>query len=321
MFFLAEFGGTNARFALADPAHPGDLLQLVKKSCSDFDNAEDAVQWFLKECSNPVVEAGCIAIAGPTDAASMRLTNRDWELNPKRMSSLMGAVHVSFLNDFEALAYALPFLPDDALFTVKSGAKSVTKPMAVLGPGTGLGVGGLLPGTQGFTVVTSEGGGIGFAPDGAYEEKLMKRLSKTLGRRVTCEDILCGVGLVSLYQAIAALENCDAKALGPADVSELALAGSDPVCHKAVMAFCGILGHFAGDVALMFNASGGVYLGGGILEKILPVFRQSDFNTRFEARGTKSHLVEETPVYLIEHDVPALIGASFWLKHTIDISS
>lgn len=317
MYLLAEFGGTNARFALVDPALPGDLLQLVKKPCSDFGSAEDAVQWFLDEVGNPTVEAGCISIAGPTDAASMRLTNRDWELDPERMSGLMGAKHVVFLNDFEALAYALPFLPQGTLAEIRPGAKSVKNPMAVLGPGTGLGVAGLLPTGKNYTVVTSEGGGIGFAPDGPLENDIMVWLSKESGR-VTCEDILCGQGLVRLYKALAAIENVPLQDLSPAAVSERALAEEDAVCVKAVESFCNILGHFAGDVALMFNASGGVYLGGGILEKIRPFFMKSNFSDRFSKRGAKSHLVKDVPVYLIEHDVPALLGASFWLKHQLE---
>ena len=189
--------------------------------------------------------------------------------------------------------------------------------MVVLGPGTGLGVAGLLPGDGGaYTVVKSEGGGIGFAPDGELERAVMLNLSASLGR-VTCEDILCGRGLVRLYGAVAEIAGTVPIDLGPAEISRKALSGEDPLCVRSVHTFCHILGHLAGDLALMFNAVGGVFLGGGILPQIKEILLDSDFCAGFEARGAKSHLVDKVPVHLIEEETPALIGASYWLMHQL----
>jgi glucokinase len=316
MHLLAEFGGTNARFALVDPSNPGELLNLSFEPCARFSSAEEAVGWYLEEMGVPKVAAGCVSIAGPTDVASLRVSNKDWTLDPAHIKKLMGAEHVEFLNDFEALAYALPFLSDEEKREIHPGFVSIGKPMAVLGPGTGLGVAGLLPNGNRYTVIKSEGGGIGFAPEDELERAVMLHLNAQLGR-VTCEDVLCGSGIVRLYGAISEVEGMTPADYGPADISERALEGSDALCLKTIHAFCHILGHFAGDIALMFNAAGGVYLGGGILEKIRPIFLDSNFGERFLSRGPKSHLVKNTPVFLVEHEVPALLGASYWLQHQL----
>ena len=314
---LAEFGGTNARFALVSPESPGRLENLVRRPCAEFSSAEQAVAWYMKQVGCTSAAAGCISIAGPTDTASYRLTNRDWILSPERMKSLIGAKRVEFLNDFEALAYALPFLPGKNLAKIREGVAVPAKPMVVLGPGTGLGVAGLIPkGDGSFTVVKSEGGGIGFAPEDSLERDVMLHLNRQIGR-VTCEDLLCGRGMVRLYGAVADVLGVVPATLTAAEISGKALADGDELCARTAMAFCHILGHFAGDLALMFNATGGVFLGGGILPQIKDILLESDFCTRFEARGAKSHLVADTPVFLIEDEVPALIGASYWLIHQL----
>jgi len=317
MHLLAEFGGTNARFSMVDPSRPLELIELTKGACADFESAEDAIRWYMDKVGiSDGVQAACISIAGPTDAAALRLTNRDWELDPERMKSLMKAERVEFLNDFEALAYALPYLPGENLQQIRPGERNPQKPMAVLGPGTGLGVAGLLPAGRSHIVVQSEGGGIGFAPADSLEREVMICLAEELGR-VTCEDLLCGRGLVRLYGAVAKVADMAPKNYQPSDITQNALSDADALCVRAVESFCNILGHFAGDVALMFNAVGGVYLGGGMLEKMRPLFLASRFAERFADRGAKSKLVAATPVYMVEHEVPALIGGSYWLSHQI----
>lgn len=318
-YLVAEFGGTNARFSLVDPAQPSCLMDLTFRSCTDFESAEAAVGWYLEQMGAPEIAAACISFAGPSDTPTYHLTNMDWTLSPETMQSVVGGAPVEFLNDFEALAYALPFLSPDKLVEVRGGFQSLGKPKVVLGPGTGLGVAGLLANSdQTYTVVKSEGGGIGFAPEDELEQEIMLHLGRSLGR-VTCEDLLCGRGVVRLYGAVSEIAGEFPGDFSPAEISERALAGADATCERTILTFCHILGHFAGDLALMFNAAGGVYLGGGILPQIKELFLRSDFVARFEARGAKSHLVKNTPVYLIEEDVPALVGAAFWLKHQLSV--
>jgi glucokinase len=257
-------------------------------------------------------------VAAPTRDARIEFTNSPWVFERDPLRRALGLQQLTILNDFEALALAVPSLPAETLQWLKPGAADPRAPCAVVGPGTGLGVAALLP--QGETTPTaavralcSQGGHVSFAPTDELEVDLLRFMQARVGR-VGTEHLLSGRGLSLLYVFFATRTGALPTTLDPAEVGARALSGDDPVAVAAVLRFWAMLGSFAGDVALLYAAWGGVYIGGGIAPRLLPLLERSDFLARFAAKQPMADVLAAVPIALIRDPHAALYGAARALR-------
>ncbi len=292
---LADIGGTNARFTLL---RGGVTAPLLAVKLDDFTGIEAAMAHYLGHQALAAAPDGALlAVAGPVEDNSVTLTNRGWRVGGSAIAARLGIGQVRVLNDFEALAWALPALaPADLIAIGPASAGDPTAPMAVLGPGTGLGVGAFLPPDR---VLPGEGGHASLAATDDEEAAILAVLRRRHGH-VSAERILSGPGLVALHDALAELHGLPAPGLSAAQVTAAAPA--------TLALFCAMLGSFAGNVALTYGARGGVFLGGGILPRIPGVLASSAFRARFEAKGRLGPYLAGIPTWLITRPDAALVG-------------
>ncbi len=306
---VGDVGGTNCRFARVD-TNATSLVLIDPRSFvrADFDSLEDAIDHYLGAAPGQPHEA-VIAVAGPVSAGRVRLTNGRWTISEAGIAS-RGFDRVRLINDFEALALSVNALGPNDLGDIGGPADGQARgTVAVLGAGTGLGVGALVRDSHGEAVAVSEGGHIAFAPTDDLEIDILRNLTGRFGR-VSLERLLSGPGLVNLYEALAGLKGVEPLPLDPKDVVERATAGRDPLCAEALERFCRIYGAAAGDFALAYGATGGVYLGGGIAPRIIDVLRSSGFRAAFEAKGRFTSYCAAIPTRVILHRHAALLGAA-----------
>ncbi|WP_431558957.1 glucokinase [Methyloceanibacter sp.] len=307
---VADIGGTNARFALAD------LVTLELASVKTFQVAEHptlagAIGRYLEGLAEPVDHAA-IAVAAPVTEAAIQLTNSPWVVARQELCAAAGLKRVHVLNDFEALALSLPHLAEAELHQIGGGPPVAFGTKAVLGPGTGLGVAGLVWSGTHWVPVPGEGGHVTLGAEDERELALVERLRR--GReRLSVERALSGPGLSDLHQAVAASHGHNEEPLPPHGVVARALQG-DAVAREALDMFVVWLGRFAGDIALVLGARGGVYLGGGIAPKLLTRLAQGDFREAFEHKGRMRAFLAPLPVYVILAEFPALKGAAAGLR-------
>jgi glucokinase len=296
---LADIGGTNARFALLEDGVIGPPLIL---SVAAFATTEDAVAEALAKLAPGGVEVGVLALAGPVVTEPVRLTNAHWVFSSAALAGRFG-FPVRLVNDFMALAHALPHLGPEDLVPIGGGARDPGAPMLVLGPGTGLGTAGFLPGPA--LAVATEAGHIGLAPADAWQDQVVAALRARCGRAGT-EEALSGRGLANLHAVVAALRGAEVPARDAAAV--VAAAPGCPVAAEAVRLFLDLLAAYAGDMALAWGARGGIFLAGGILPRLRPSLDLASFRARFEDRPPMSGWMRGVPLHLVTHPAPAFPG-------------
>ena len=306
---VADIGGTNARFAIAN---------LETLSLSDIRTFPTAIRAYLKDAPETVAHAG-LAVAAPLREDTVKFTNAAWTFKQSTLAKEAGLEAAYVFNDFEAQAYALPVLSADELHSLHGGKAVENAPKVVLGPGTGLGVAGLVRSPSGWVPVPGEGGHQTFPAENERELALLERMRVGL-ERLSVERVLSGPGLADLYRAIAASYGFSDAGLSPAKVEQLAIGGEDEMAVEALNFFVQWLGRFAGDMALVFGARGGVYLGGGIAPKMLSRLEQDDFRQAFERKGRMSPYVEAIPIHVIVSDYPGLKGAAAGLRTKLSIA-
>lgn len=308
---VADIGGTNARFAVADL----EMLAIegVREfSCSDFLTLGEVIEAYLRDVRSRPGQAA-FAIAAPVVGETIRFTNSPWSCSVDELCRSAQLESVHLLNDFQALALSLPHLGPDELHRIGGGEGTEHGTKVVLGPGTGLGVGGLLWSGSGWVPITSEGGHVTFAVEDARELAIIEVLRGDR-ERVSAERILSGPGLAELYVAVASVNGRPFETLEPSEVAQRALTGSDDIAVEALDLFVSWLGRFAGDAALLFGALGGVYLGGGIPRKILGRLTTGAFHRAFGAKGRMGLYLASVPVYVILAEFAALTGAAAFLQ-------
>lgn len=314
---LADIGGTNARFALTDLAADAPELRDVQPlRCSDFASLQHACEHYLAAVGARPTRAA-IAVACPVNTDEIRLTNRAWSFSRRELEAALGLERLLMLNDFGAVAWAVPALrAADTMHLYGPAALPPQGPVSVLGPGTGLGVAMLVGGDErGWQVVETEGGHVSFAPVGDEEQAIARWLDSLHGR-TSNERVLCGKGLA---QIDAVLRQPDRPAAtppqlrDPAEVVQLALAGHDHAARRALARFCAILGSVAGDAALIHGART-VMIAGGIVPRFVPFLRSSAFRERFLAKGRFAAYLESIAIHVITHAQPGLLGAAVALR-------
>jgi len=305
---IADIGGTNARFALLDGLNARDEQVLP---CADYPRLVDAIEHYLKTVGatsawkRPV--EGAFAIAGPITSDHIRMTNHVWEFSAAATRRELHFERLIFLNDFTALAHSLRHLPTEELEPVGGGRAVPNSPIAVLGPGTGLGVSGLIPAGDHWVPLQGEGGHVTLSVMTDREIAVLAQLH-TRFSHVSAERVLSGPGLLNLYQALCVLDNVVAAIREPAEITRRARDGSCRVCVEAVSMFCALLGTLSGNLVLTLGAVGGLYLGGGIITQLGRLFATSPFRDRFEDKGRYADYLGDVPVYLIRTPLPAFIG-------------
>lgn len=299
---LGDIGATNARFALASK----DVLGQVRTfEVAKYPQFEDALTLFLDEVGLPVEDAA-IAVAGPVVQQHAKLTNQAWTIDAGELKTSFGLA-ARIINDFRAVALSLPLLKSGDLVAIGGGKVEEGAPKAVLGPGTGLGVACLANSSADPVVVTSEGGHATLAGTCDREDRIIQYLREKFGH-ASAERAISGSGLENLYQAIAAIDGLTVGTQSAAEITNEALAGNCKIAHEALRTFCAFLGSFAGSLALTFGAKGGVYIAGGISPRILKFLRESEFRSRFEAKGRFRSYLEAIPSYVIVHPAAAFVG-------------
>ena len=307
---LADVGGTNVRFASQFTAN-GPLQQTGTYACADFESLCDAICHHLWREGLARPRSGAIGIATPVTGDHIRMTNHAWTFSIKAMREALGLQRLLVLNDFSALALALPALHADARWQVGAGVAVAGAPIALIGPGTGLGVSGLLPSMDGGGLVPlgGEGGHVTLSSYDPDEQAVLNILQRRFGH-VSAERALSGPGLENLYLALAQLHGVRVETLLAHQVTAAALACSDAIAEAAVGLFCSLLGAAAGNLALTLGARGGVYIGGGIVPRLGPSFADSKFRQSFEAKGRFRAYLSEIPSYVVRcSEQAALQGA------------
>jgi glucokinase len=308
---VGDIGGSNARFAIARREAEGVALDhIVSMRCDGHADLAAAVEHYLATAGAARPASAAIAIAGPIVGDHAEITNHPtWSFSIAAVRERLTLVRLAVINDFTAVALSLPHLTPPDLRPVGVGTATPGAPMAVIGPGTGLGVSGIVRTGDRWTAIEGEGGHATFAPMSERESSIGNVLRRRFGH-VSWERVLSGPGLVNLYGAIAQLEQRHAADLSPEAIAERGRAGSCPLCREALAVFCAGLGTAAGNLALTFGACGGVYLAGGILPRLGEFFAASEFRSRFESKGRLSPYVRPIPTFVITAANPGLVGAA-----------
>lgn len=307
---VGDIGGTHARFATVDVAAPVPWrLENRQDFAIDFPSFDQALQEYRQRAGlSQVPAAACIAVAGPISNGQVHLTNRHWLISENTLRQF-GCRSALLINDFIALAFAIDTLQPKELRTVGPALDGMPdQPITILGAGTGFGVSCLARYRGRMVPVSTEGGHIGFAPGDDQEVAVLQQLMRRFGR-VSVERLLSGPGLENIHQALEQLGGREPAELSAAQITERAMR-DDAGCRAALTLFCAVYGAVAGDFALAHGARGGVYIAGGIAQKIEPFLRASPFRARFESKGRLSSYVQPIPTILIASDDAALLGAA-----------
>ncbi|SAK50123.1 bifunctional glucokinase/RpiR family transcriptional regulator [Caballeronia hypogeia] len=311
---LADIGGTNARFALETA--PGEIGQIRVYPGADYPGIAEVMQQYLKDTKVGRVNHAAVAIANPVDGDHVKMTNHDWSFSIEATRRALGFDTLLVVNDFTALAMALPGLTDTQREQVGGGSRRQNSVIGLLGPGTGLGVSGLIPADDRWIALGSEGGHATFSPFDEREDIVM-RYARRKFPHVSFERVCAGPGLELIYRALAERDAVTvADAFTAADVTTRAQEG-EALALEAVNCFCAILGTFSGNIAVTLGALGGIYIGGGIVLKLGELFHKSPFRERFEAKGRFQQYLSGIPTYIITAEYPAFLGVSAILSEQL----
>jgi glucokinase len=307
---LADIGGTYARFALETA--PGLLEQVRLIPCADHPDFHSTVRAYLQDVSAPPIEHAAVAIANPVESDWVRMTNYHWQFSIEEERLRLSLDTLLVVNDFTALAMAVPRLQPHERHAVGGGQPRERSVVGVIGAGTGLGVSGLIPAQGGWVALGTEGGHTSFSPRDERELAILRFAWKQY-RHVSAERLLSGQGLELIHAALCEQAGAGTRSPVPLrapDITQRALARTDALCEQAVDAFCSIMGTAAANLALTLGALGGIYIGGGIVPRLGPYFERSPFRQRFEDRGRLSDYVRQIPTYVIQSAEATFVGAS-----------
>jgi glucokinase len=310
---VADIGGTNARFALADDSVPGFSSELTLK-CAEYESAEAAIRHFLESVNAPTPDVICLAAAGPIVDQRVRFTNNPWSIAAEELADDFSISAVRLLNDFEAIAYSVPFLTADDCLSIdlpEAGPLPEDDYMiGILGPGTGLGAVGLKKVGSQLLPLPSEASHSGFAPETQVQIDVLSILRERFSR-VSAERLVSGPGLENIYWALTRIHGDKRPQLTAAEIFARAKANSESRSSESVHMFFEVLGQVAGDLALTLGAENGIYIAGGIAKRYPELLANSGFRSGFESKGRHRSIMERIPTQLILHPQPGLLGASY----------
>jgi len=307
-WLVGDVGATNARFGLVSPER--EVLHTRTHAVADHPTIADAITAYLSErAALPMPRRGAIAIASAITGDRVAMTNHPWSFSISALKSQLGLDRLEVLNDFTALALALPHLAAEHRLQVGGGGPAVGAPLGVLGPGSGLGVSGLIPAGAGWIPLAGEGGHATMAPATDREGAVLDRMRRHFDH-VSAERVLSGPGLVNLYNTLAALDGVPSRGYTAPQIADPEMGTADRICAESTTLFCAMLGTMAGNLALTLGARGGIYIGGGIVPRLGQRFAESPFRARFEAKGRFSPYLAAIPTYVVTHPLPAFLGCA-----------
>jgi len=293
---LADIGATHARFALQTA--PGTYRSVRVLKCDDFAGIVPLLRFYLQEHAETRLHHAALALANPVSGDYVRMTNRPWEFSTDAVRRELGLSTLLIVNDFTALAMAIPGLKPEDLMQVGEGKPAPNAVIGVLGPGTGLGVSGVIPTLDGFVTLGSEGGHVNFAPSDEREFAVLQ-LAWREWKHVSNERLISGPGMEIIYRALAQRNGVNARTRDSASIIAGALDEQDALCIEVLECFCGMLGGAAANLAVTLGAFGGIYIGGGVVPRMGEWFRASPFRARFEAKGRFTDYIADIPTYVI----------------------
>ncbi|PWI33434.1 glucokinase [Vibrio albus] len=303
---VGDIGGTNVRLALFNTAN-SELSDVRTYSVSEYSSLSLILKSYL-EVFGAGINSACLAIACPITGDKIEMTNTPWSFSISETKEELGLEEFFVINDFTAISLSVPQLSAKDVIQVGGTKNEIWSPIAVYGPGTGLGVAQVLKAEDKWLSLPGEGGHIDLATRSKWEDALLSYLRDQFGR-VSVERVLSGPGLVNLYNAIMHESGEEPDNLLPEQITANALSGSNAHCVKTLNLFCEMLGRFGGELALICGSRAGVYLAGGIPPRIIDFLINSNFRRCFEDKGRLSAFVKDIPVYLVTHDFPGLLGA------------
>ena len=316
----ADVGGTKTDVALFKRRNGKMVLEkeMVFPS-KKFNSLSEIIRNFNGEA--PLPERLSIAFAGPILDGKARATNLDWQVDAEILSRELGIPQVFLLNDLEAKAYGMAALTEKDLTSIYAGKNTAEGNMAIIAPGTGLGEAGLYWDGRMFHPFATEGGHTDFAPRNEFDWELLLFLQKQFGH-VSWERVVSGPGIYQIYcflrdvkhrEAPASLQE-NIKNTDPAAAIALGAAENHPICAETMRLFVRYLAIETSNLALKLKATGGIFIGGGILPKIWNETYRAIFIEHFFQVGRMRHLLEEMPVQLILNPKTALLGAAWYGK-------
>ena len=307
---IADIGSTYARFALE--TERGQFSQITSLRCANFPDFYSAITQYLEQLKPLQVAHAAIAVANPVVGDEVIMTNYHWQFSIESMRVQLGFETLVIVNDFTALAMAVPRLGKKDVHKIGGGQAlddAKQNVIGVIGPGSGLGVSGLIPVGEGWISLGSEGGHATFSPRNEKEIAVLRYAWKSFSH-VSFERLLSGPGMELIYRALADFANVPSSDLTAAQITEYGLAGSDAVCVDTLDLFCGLLGTAASNLAMTLGAMGGIYIGGGIVPRLGAYFERSSFRARFEDKGRFHHYLAPIPTFVITAEHATFIGVS-----------
>lgn len=305
MDLIADIGATHSRCAMLD--HEGTILAPETFNNSEFEGVEALLLAYLarrRESDRP--SRAALALAAPILDDHIEMTNLEWSFSQISLQVGLGVRRLQILNDFEALAWSLLDLDSDDLTQIGRGEINERGARAVLGPGSGLGVSGLVPHPDGWAAISGEGGHVTLAAAASDEAEIIAILNERYGH-CSAERVLSGPGLVNLYHALSEIAGRGIPRVEPDDVTSLALKG-EPLAVSTMDLFFRFLGTVAADLAVTLGARGGVYITGGIVPRVVSLLADSKFRQRFESKGRYRAYMATIPTLVITEAVPAFRG-------------
>lgn len=317
-WLVADVGGSNARFGWLSSLE-GKVEHIQTLAVSVFPSLAEAAKAYLislADLQGPHYRAprgAAIAVATTVTDDQIDLTNSSWTFSRRQLQFDLGLDALLILNDFEALALSIPALGSHQLKELNGPALPPHGTLAVIGPGTGLGVAGVVETRHGWVILPSEGGHATLSACNDFESELLACARKDYPH-VSAERMLSGIGLPVLHSALTSVLGKSPQPLTTERIVECGLANTDPLCVQSLTVFCAMLGSFAGNVTLTLGARGGVYIGGGIVPRLGDFFVTSSFRERFESKGRFRGYLEKIPTAIITDTLAALTGAATAIK-------
>jgi glucokinase len=310
---VADIGGTNARFALLKPGSllPEHRLTLL---CADFPGPVEAVRHYLKTLSDPAVDQAAFDVATGITGDEISLTNGPWKFSVAATRLALKLDRLEVINDFTAAAMGVPLLESSERQQVGTGSPVAGAAVGVIGPGTGLGVSGLLPYRGRWIAIQGEGGHTAFSPMSEREDEVLRVLRRRFGEHVSTERLVSGPGMMNLYGALCEIDHAPILFTAPQQISHAAVSGTDARAEETLELFCALLGTAAANLAAILGARGGVFIGGGIVPSLGDYFQRSPFRARFEQKGRFRSYVSSIPTYVIVAGDVALRGLANLLQ-------
>lgn len=318
MILAGDVGGTNTRLGLFELVRnrPKPVTIQIYPS-GNYQSLEQILEEFLTQHSYPIT-AACVGIAGPIKDGICETPNLPWVADSRKLAEVLGLHRVELINDLEANAHGISVLTKEDMVVLHAGQPDDEGNAGLISAGTGLGEAGLHWVGEYYQPFASEGGHVDFAPRNEIEIALLSYLLKQFGH-VSYERVLSGPGLYNIYRFLVDTGRCEEpewlrdeiqKKNPGAVITKAALERRARVCELAHEIFVSVYGAEAGNLALKVLATGGIFLGGGIAPKILPLLQQPGFLEAFWSKGRMTELLKRVPVSVIVNDKTALLGAA-----------